>query len=254
MDSSIESWILDFHSSPNKELFRNFKSENFEVYLADNKDLEIKGKRDVCIKTLAGNQWTLKDVRYISGLKKNLIFIWSVGHNRLCNRVREEFVEDYEGRYGGSTWHKIWNLIHHCRVYEHIASVAESDSNSSLCHNRLGHMSLKGMKMLASKGVLEGSKSIDVGPCENCVMSKHKRVSFTRTARELKKVWLEMIHTNVEQGSKTTKQVRVELELRGNSLSDVVADTHETPETTAEEPDVEQGSTTTKQVGVELEL
>ena len=79
-DSSIESWILDsgasFHSSPNKDFFRNFKSQNFEmVYLADNKDLEIKGKRDVCIKTLAGNQWTLKDVRYILGLKKNLISI-----------------------------------------------------------------------------------------------------------------------------------------------------------------------------------
>ena len=59
MDSSIESMILDssasFQSSPNKELFRNFKFGNFEkVYL------EIKGKGDV---------------RYIPGLKKNLISI-----------------------------------------------------------------------------------------------------------------------------------------------------------------------------------
>ena len=46
----------------------------------------------------------------------------------------------------------------------------------------------------------------------------------------------------------------VELELQGNSPSDVVADTHETPETTAKEPNVEQGSKTTKQVEVELEL
>ena len=48
MGSSIESRILDsgvsFHSSPNKELFLNFKSGNFEVYLTDNKDLEIKEK------------------------------------------------------------------------------------------------------------------------------------------------------------------------------------------------------------------
>ena len=58
----------------------------------------------------------------------------------------------------------------------------------------------------------------------------------------------------MEPSSKTTKQVGVELELQENSLSDVVADTHETPETTAEEPDVEQSSKTTKQVGVELEL
>ena len=66
-------------------------------------------------------------------------------------------------------------------------------------------------------------------------MSKQKRVSFTRIARELKKVQLEM-EPYVEQG--LMKQVGVELELQENSLSDVVADTHETPETTAEEPDV----------------
>ena len=98
-----------------------------------------------------------------------------------------------------------------------IASVAESASNSSLWHNRLGHMSVKGMKMLAAKGVLEGLKSFDVGRCENYVMSKQKRVSFTRTARELKKVRLEM-EPDVEQGSKTTKQVGVELELQETHL------------------------------------
>ena len=132
--------------------------------------------------------------------------------------------------------------------------VDESVSNSSLWHNRLGHMSVKGMKMLTTKGVLEGLKSANVGRCENCVMSKQKRVSFTRTARELKKVQLKMVHIDVEQSSNTTKQVGVELELQGSSPSDVVADTHETPETTAEEPDVKKGSKTTKQVGVELEL
>ena len=44
----------------------------------------------------------------------------------------------------------------------------------------------------------------------------------------------------MEHGSKTTKQVGVELELQKNLLSDVVADTHETPETTVEESAVEQ--------------
>ena len=135
-----------------------------------------------------------------------------------------------------------------------ITVVAKSASNSNLWHNRLGHMSVKEMKMLVAKEVLEGLKSVDMGCCENCVMNKQKRVSFTRTARELKKVRLVMVHTDVEQDSKTTKQVGVEFELQGNSLSDVVADTHETPETTAEKPDVEQGSKTTKQVRVELEL
>ena len=51
--------------------------------------------------------------------------------------------------------------------------------------------------MLAMKGVLEGLKFVDMSSCENCVMSKKKRVSFTKIARELKK------------GFRTTKQVGV---------------------------------------------
>ena len=65
-----------FHYSPSKELFHNFKSGNFgKVYLADNKALEIEENGDVCIKTTSGNQWTLEDVKYIPGPKKNLISV-----------------------------------------------------------------------------------------------------------------------------------------------------------------------------------
>ena len=65
-----------FHSSRSKELFQNFKSGNFgKVYLADNKALDIERKGDVCINTTSGNQLTLEDVRYILGIKKNLISV-----------------------------------------------------------------------------------------------------------------------------------------------------------------------------------
>ena len=58
-------------------------------------------------------------------------------------------------------------------------------------------MSVKGMKMLAARGVLEYLKSVDMGLCESCVMGKQKRVSFTKVARDSKKVRLEMVHTDV---------------------------------------------------------
>ena len=84
MDNPIESWILEsgasFHSSPNKELFQNFKSENFEItYLADNKTLNIEGKWYVYIKTSVGDQWTLKDVRnmlLVSRRTRSLLVSW----------------------------------------------------------------------------------------------------------------------------------------------------------------------------------
>ena len=59
--------------------------------------------------------------------------------------------------------------------------------------------------MLAAKDVLEGLKSVYMGHCENCIMSKQKRVSFIKTARELKKVLLETVQTDVSGPSKVPK-------------------------------------------------
>ena len=75
--------------------------------------------------------------------------------------------------------------------------VAEGASGSCLWHNRLGHMSAKGMKMLVPKGALEGRKSVDMGLYESYVMGKQKRVSFTKIPRVPKKVKLEMVHIDV---------------------------------------------------------
>ena len=74
--------------------------------------------------------------------------------------------------------------------------VAEGASGSCLCHNRLGHIGANGMKMLVAKGALEGLKSVYIGLCESCVMGKQKRVSFTKTPRDPKKVQFEMVHTH----------------------------------------------------------
>ena len=78
-----------------------------------------------------------------------------------------------------------------------IATIAESASSSSLWYNKLGHINVKIMKMLAAKEVIESFKFIDMSLCESYVMGKKNRISFTTVAKELKKVRLEMVHTNI---------------------------------------------------------
>ena len=141
------------------------------MYLADNKILEIEGKEDVSIQTRAGNQWTLQDVRYISGLKKNLISIGQLNST------------GYTAEFGKSSWKVVKGAMVVARGTKsgtlyitteciNMTAAAESASNSSLWHNRLGHMSVKGMKMPTVKGALEGLKPVDMGLCESCVMGK----------------------------------------------------------------------------------
>ena len=43
------------------------------------------------------------------------------------------------------------------------------DFDTTLWHNRLGHMSEKGMKLLHSKKVLLGLKYVNMDLCESCV-------------------------------------------------------------------------------------
>ena len=71
------------------------------------------------------------------------------------------------------------------------------DSDTMLWHNRLGHMSEKGMKVLHSKKVLPGLKCVNMDFCESCVYGKQKRVSFVKIGKENKKEKLELVHTNV---------------------------------------------------------
>ena len=57
-------------------------------------------------------------------------------------------------------------------------SVASSEADARVWHQRLGHMSEKRMKVMLSKDKEPGLKSVDLDFCEDCVYEKQKRVSF----------------------------------------------------------------------------
>ncbi|GKB44148.1 retrovirus-related pol polyprotein from transposon TNT 1-94 [Tanacetum coccineum] len=74
---AFEDHIMDsgasFHATYCKEELERFKLRSGKVCLADDKTLDIAGVGDVVLKTFFGTSWTLKDVRYIPGLKRSLI-------------------------------------------------------------------------------------------------------------------------------------------------------------------------------------
>ena len=68
----------------------------------------------------------------------------------------------YAAKFGNSSWKVKGVMVVACYTKSgtlytttgciNMTAVVESASNSSLWHNRLGHMSVKGMKMLTAKG------------------------------------------------------------------------------------------------------
>jgi len=69
---------------------------------------------------------------------------------------------------------------------EDMISVAEVGNSSSLWHQRLGHMSEKGMKLMVSKGKIPNLKHVDVGPCEHCIFESRKRLASPKQVSRLK--------------------------------------------------------------------
>ncbi|KAL8104982.1 hypothetical protein AgCh_028950 [Apium graveolens] len=176
----------------------NFRVGNFgKVRLADDETLDIAGMGDINIRTSFGTSWTLKDVRYIPGLKKMLLSVGQLDK------------EGYRVTFGDGQWKLIKGNLVIARgekngtlyiveqsSYEANA-VADEIESSTLWHKRLGHMSEKGMKLLTSKGKIPELKNVEVGLCEPCVLGKQKRVTFAKSGRTPKAKKLELVHTDV---------------------------------------------------------
>ena len=76
-------------------------------------------------------------------------------------------------------------------------SVAAGNDDASLWHNRLGHMSQKGMKELLSKEKLSELKNIHFDMCESCIMGKKKKLSFLTSGKKLRAIKLDLVHTDL---------------------------------------------------------
>ncbi|KAF5797362.1 putative RNA-directed DNA polymerase [Helianthus annuus] len=202
VEDSVESWIMDsgasFHAISCPDMVKNLRTGNFgKVRLADDQMLDITGIGDVDLKTSLGTIWTLKNVRVIPNLRRKLISVGKLDD------------EGFNVHFGGGQWKVIkGNLViakgkkkgtlYMAEVSaEGVHAMTTGPSPSNLWHNRLGHMSEKGLKMLAQKGKFPDLKKVETEFCEPCVLGKQKRVTFVKTGRTPKAQKLELVHSDV---------------------------------------------------------
>ncbi|KAE8713932.1 Detected protein of unknown function [Hibiscus syriacus] len=186
-----------FHSTPCQEIMENYVSGDFgKVHLTDDETLKIVGKGDIRLKLPNQTTWKLTGVRHIPGLKRNLISVGQLDG------------EGYSTTFSGCEWKitkgalviargKKTGTLYVTSNLENIIAVADVDGKSNLWHERLGHMSEKGMKILLSKGKLSDLKNVDVGLCEDCIFGKQKKVSFAKIGKTPKAERLELVHIDV---------------------------------------------------------
>ena len=201
VECSIESWIMDsgasFHACHCRDVMQNFRPYSGRVRLADDKSLEITGIGDVVLKTTLGTTWKLKDVRYIPDLKKMLISVGQLDEEGHYVNFGNQQWKVTKGNLVIARGHKQGTLYMVEMSADGTNAAVEDAGVSTLWHQRLGHMSEKGMKMLASKGRIPDLQNVKIDFCEPCVLGKQKKVTFVKTGQPPKAGKLELIHSDV---------------------------------------------------------
>ncbi|KAF8387595.1 hypothetical protein HHK36_026248 [Tetracentron sinense] len=207
-DQDIE-WVVDtaasYHATPNKEFFTSYKAGDFgTVKMGNTSHSKIMGIGDVCIQTNVGCTLTMKDVRHVPDLRLNLIS--GIALDR----------QGYENYFGNGRWKLTMGSLvvakgkACCTLYKTQAKVcknelnaAEDSSSPNLWHKRLGHMSEKGLQIMAKKALIPFAKA------EGEV---HEEIGSDDTQEMIDDEMAE--HEVVEQGEQPTQQESSESQVR----------------------------------------
>ncbi|CAL5331695.1 unnamed protein product [Camellia sinensis] len=84
----------------------------------------------------------------------------------------------------------------HVEVNSDSLNAAEDEASPNLWHKRLGHMSEKGLQILAKKSLIPFAKNAKLNPCDNCLFGKHHRVAFHSSSRRQSEL-LSRLHSDV---------------------------------------------------------
>ena len=83
------------------------------------------------------------------------------------------------------------------RVIDSIINTVDDDSTIELWHNRLGHMSEKGLMILAKKNLLSGMKKGPLMRCAYCLAGKQARFAFKTHRHTRKPCMLDLVYSDV---------------------------------------------------------
>jgi hypothetical protein len=172
------------------------------VRMGDDNPCEIVGIGSVQIKTHDGMTRTLKDVRHIPGMARNLISLSTLdaeGYKYSGSggvvKVSKGSLVYMIGDMNSANLYVLRGSTLHGSVTAAAVSKDEP-SKTNLWHMRLGHMSEFGMAELMKRNLLDGYIQGNMKFCEHCVFGKHKRVKFNTSVHRTEGI-LDYVHADL---------------------------------------------------------
>jgi hypothetical protein len=192
-----------WHMTPNRDWFDTYESiSEGSVFMGNDHALEIAGIGTIKLKMYDGSIHTISGVRHVKGLKKTLLSVGqfdSLGckirtENGIMKIVKGALVV-LKARKIAANLFVLMGETHH-EAEASIASASPAEEKMMMWHQKLGHMSEKGLKILSDKKLLPGLTKVTLPFCEHCVTSKKHRLKFDKSTTKSKCI-LDLIHSDV---------------------------------------------------------
>ena len=138
----------------------------------------VVGIGSIQIKIFDGTNKILTNVRHVLELRKNLISLGVLDTNGYKTFIQGGVMKIYKGILLVMKAKKVGNLfqLEGRTESDHASTVSENDSDSiRLWHQRLGHMSERGLKNLSYRMLLRSLKSSKLYFCKHCIYGKQSK-------------------------------------------------------------------------------
>ncbi|CAA7038048.1 unnamed protein product [Microthlaspi erraticum] len=197
-----DRWIIDsgcsYHMTSRRDWFEDYEDvTGGQVMLADDRTVRVEGIGTIRINANGGTVKRLQKVRYVPNLKRNLISVSTLdlqGFKHEGSNGKIKFYKNEKLTLQGTLCGSLYLLDGKTVAGDSNAAVSKDDT--ALWHSRLGHMSMKNLKILVQKGFLDKKKISDLDFCESCVMGKNKRLSFSIVKHNTEEV-LKYVHSDL---------------------------------------------------------
>ncbi|KAG8365142.1 hypothetical protein BUALT_Bualt18G0073600 [Buddleja alternifolia] len=162
-------------------MFTSYTSGNFgRVRMANHSVTEVIGMGNINLETDTGCRLILRDVRHIFfDIRLNIISTGKLDDDGYVSHFGEGKWKLTKGSLITAKGKKKNSLyLMQAKLSNGEVNAAVNNSSIELWHKRLGHLSQKGMQLLAKKKLLPDVSGIELQTCVDCLAGKQHRVAF----------------------------------------------------------------------------
>ncbi|KAG6395193.1 hypothetical protein SASPL_145834 [Salvia splendens] len=196
-------WIVDsgasYHIKPYRDMFASYTGSSFgKVRMANHGVTEVAGIGVIHLLTDTGCKLVLRDVRHVPDIRLNIISTGKLDDDGYINHFGEGKWKLIKGSLIAAKGRKQNSLyLMHATLSNGEVNAVVKNSSIEIWHKRIGHLSQKGLEILARRSLIPEVKGMHLETCVDCLDGKQHIVAFKSFSPSRRAQPLDLVHTDL---------------------------------------------------------